>query len=104
MRKFRFFLLALVVLAVAQPMFACLECNELGRCQWTPYTTPKCKFLESGGCEDGQNVCWGSQRSISDEWEVASVEIQRPNEAVAAIDHDDDAQPVVAVNKHESKR
>jgi len=93
----RSLLVLTVLLAVAQPTFACLVCNWDGRCIWG--SGPKCKFLEAGGCEDGAH-CGG--RSLTEplaaDYRIASVEIshesdvkvaaatkQQPNPAPAAV-------------------
>jgi hypothetical protein len=93
MRIARFTLIALVVLAFAQPMFACTFCDFTGNCGTINESTPRCK-LTRDGCTDGL-MCIRSTglTAIAAEYQIASVEVKSSSQPAAAKKT---AQPVVA--------
>ncbi|HEX7150831.1 MAG TPA: hypothetical protein VF618_05030 [Thermoanaerobaculia bacterium] len=93
MRIARYVLIVLVVLAVAQPMFACTYCDFTGNCEWTQESTPRCK-LTRDGCTNGL-MCIGSAgiSAIAAEYQIASVEVKHEGKPAVAKKA---AQPVVA--------
>ncbi len=73
-------LLLVTLLLVAQPLLACLEC-QAPSCAWVPPPNAKCKPTQDG-CIDG-NTCTGSfapAEPMALQWEVASVEVTRPDQ------------------------
>lgn len=87
-------LLLTVLLLMAQPLMACIECQFDGNCAWVPPPNLRCK-VTIDGCTDGA-LCGGfAPEALASQWTVASVEVTRPAEPAMKVEK---AKTEVAVN------
>jgi hypothetical protein len=82
MRIIRLLLILTVLLAMAQPTFACPTCGPSDCIPGHPGDL-RCQ-VTMDGCVDGTQSCgFGATVSMASEWTVASVEVSRPATAPA---------------------
>lgn len=82
-----------LLLAIAQPTYACIICLYDGTCGWGGGN--RCKPLEPGGCYAGQPCGGGGggfTASLASEYRIASVEVT----------HGSGAKVLVAANKKQA--
>jgi hypothetical protein len=100
MRFVRLVLLSTVVLALAQPVFACKVCDYTyvpeGDCVFIPGLAGYTCFHGEGGCEETLVWCYRAlPASIASTYTVASVEVTHSSPAPATPQTE---KPVVASN------
>ena len=70
-----------ILLAVAQPMFACIVCGDWGYC--TPGIGLRCKPTQDG-CTHSMYLCSAPPEPLAAEYRIASVEISHESDVKVA--------------------
>lgn len=78
----RFLFVAAILLAVAQPMFACIVCGDWGYC--TPGIGLRCKPTQDG-CTHSMYLCSAPPEPLAAEYRIASVEISHESNVQVAV-------------------
>lgn len=95
-RMARMILALTLLLAFAQPTFACVICLYDGTCGWGGGN--RCKPAEPAGCYDGAPCGGGGAgfASLASEYRIASVEITHGTDANVQVAEKKTAQPQTA--------